>query len=64
MQRKNLHNYFTFTDEARKYAASIDNKLVLIEGEELGRLMIDRNIGVLTDIVYEVKRIDSDYFEE
>jgi restriction system protein len=54
----------TFTDEARKYAASIDNKLVLIEGEELGRLMIDHNIGVLTDIVYEVKRIDSDYFEE
>ena len=33
----------TFTDEARKYAASIDNKLVLIEGEELGRLMIDHN---------------------
>ena len=54
----------TFTDEARKYAASIESKLVLIDGEELGRLMIDHNIGVSTDIVYEVKRIDSDYFEE
>jgi restriction system protein len=54
----------TFTDEAREYAASIESKLVLIDGEELGRLMIDYNIGVSTDIVYEIKRIDSDYFEE
>jgi restriction system protein len=54
----------TFTEEAKKYVASIDSKIVLVDGEQLGRLMIDHNIGVSTDIAYEIKKIDSDYFEE
>ena len=45
-------------------AKNEDSQMAIDKGEELGRLMIDHNIGVLTDIVYEVKRIDSDYFEE
>lgn len=54
----------TFTEEAKKYVASIDSKIVLVDGEQLGRLMIDHNVGVSTDIAYEIKKIDSDYFEE
>jgi restriction system protein len=34
----------------------------LIDGEELGQLMIDYNLGVSTQKIYEIKRIDYDYF--
>lgn len=39
-------------------------KIVLIDGEELARLMIEYNLGVSVENVYEVKRIDSDFFNE
>lgn len=54
----------TFTKGAQDFAASIDTKIVLIDGEMLAQLMIDYNIGVNTFATYELKRIDSDYFTE
>ena len=39
-------------------------KIVLIDGQELARYMIEYNVGVSLKRVYEVKRIDSDYFED
>ena len=39
-------------------------KLVLVDGRELARLMITHNIGVSVRRSYDVKQIDSDYFEE
>ena len=53
-----------FTKEAMEYAARIDTKIILIDGEQLAQLMIDYNIGATPDKTYEIKRIDSDYFEE
>jgi len=53
-----------FSKDAQEYAARIDSKIVLIEGEQLAQLMIDHNIGVTSVANYEVKRIDSDYFAE
>ena len=53
-----------FSQGAREYSASIENKVVLIDGEELAGLMIDYGVGVSTTNLYEVKRIDFDYFEE
>ena len=38
--------------------------MILIDGEELTRLMIEYGVGVSTSAVYEIKKIDSDYFEE
>ncbi|MEO5953160.1 MAG: restriction endonuclease, partial [Chloroflexia bacterium] len=52
----------SFTTEARNFTAGIDNKIVLIDGEQLAQLMIDHNVGVTVDTIYELKRIDSDYF--
>ena len=41
-----------------------DNKMVLIDGDLLAQLMIDHNVGVSTTALYEIKRVDSDYFSE
>lgn len=38
-------------------------KVVLIDGRELARLMIEYNIGVSVENIYQVKRIDGDFFE-
>lgn len=53
-----------FSREAREYAGNIDSKIVLIDGEQLAQLMIDHDVGVSTATVYEIKRIDTDYFLE
>lgn len=53
-----------FTREATDYAAQMDTKIVLIDGEKLSQLMIDYNLGVSVQNTYEIKKIDSDYFEE
>jgi restriction system protein len=52
----------TFTQEARHFATSINNKIILIDGEELAKLMIDFNVGVGVVATYELKQVDSDYF--
>lgn len=52
----------TFSADAERYASMIENKVVLIDGEHLASLMIDHGVGVSTAAVYEVKRVDSDYF--
>lgn len=53
-----------FSRDAIDYAAKIESKIVLIDGEQLAQHMIDHNIGVAPVATYEVKRIDSDYFSE
>ena len=54
----------TFSKEADDYVKTIDPKVVLIDGRKLSELMIDYNLGVSTAENYEIKRIDTDYFEE
>ncbi|MFM6407796.1 MAG: restriction endonuclease, partial [Microcystis sp.] len=46
-----------FTQDALEYAPRNEIKIVLIDGEELGQLMIDYNLGVSTKEIYEIKRI-------
>ncbi|MFM2224343.1 MAG: hypothetical protein RJA07_545 [Bacteroidota bacterium] len=53
-----------FTKEAIAFASQMEMKIVLIDGEQLSQLMIDNNLGVATQQVYELKKIDSDYFGE
>lgn len=54
----------SYSKEAKLYVEKLNKKIVLIDGQELARYMIEYNVGVSTKQVYEVKRIDSDYFEE
>lgn len=53
-----------FSKEAIVYASQMDTKIVLINGETLAQYMIDYNLGVSIQNTYEIKKVDSDYFEE
>jgi restriction system protein len=53
-----------FTNEALDFVKNLDSKIVLIDGEMLTDLMIEYNLGVSTYKIYELKRIDNDYFVE
>jgi len=52
----------SFTSDAVEYAASIENKIVLIDGKALATLMIDHDVGVTPVQSFALKRLDSDYF--
>lgn len=54
----------TFSGPAREYVRGIESKIVLVDGEELARYMMDFNVGVTTESTYEVKRLDNDYFTD
>lgn len=54
----------SFTKEAEAFAANNEFKVILIDGQTLTELMIDYGVGVTRQAVYELKRIDSDYFTE
>lgn len=53
-----------FTKDAIEYASLIETKIILIDGEYLSRLMVAHNVGVSTVGQYEVKKLDSDYFDD
>mgnify|MGYP003594081254 FL=1 len=52
-----------FTPDALNYIPRNETKIVLIDGEKLTRLMIEYNLGVSTHNIYELKKMDIDYFE-
>lgn len=54
----------SFSKEALNYKPGSGVKLVLIDGKTLASYMIEYNVGVSVSKVYEIKRLDSDYFEE
>ena len=53
-----------FTAGAKETAEKASKKIVLIDGKSLADYMIEYNVGVSEKKIYEVKKLDSDYFEE
>ena len=54
-----------FTAGALQFAENLlGAKVVLVDGPALTRLMIKHNVGVSTEHIYEIKRLDSDFFSE
>ena len=54
----------SFSAGAREFADTYSNgTIILIDGKKLAQLMIKYGLGVSTEHVYEIKHIDSDYFE-
>lgn len=54
----------SFSADAVDYVTRIDPRVVLIDGPALAEYMLDHGLGVSTKAVYELRRIDSDYFTE
>lgn len=54
----------TFTQGARESVSKASSKIVLIDGFALAQFMIEYNVGVSIRKAYEVKKLDTDYFEE
>lgn len=54
----------SFSSDAHKYVESIDPKVILIDGARLSSLMIEHSLGVSINARYDIKKIDSDYFDE
>jgi len=54
----------TFSGEASEYVKNIELKVILIDGKQLATYMIDFNVGVDLVASYDVKKLQSDYFDE
>lgn len=54
----------SFPKGVYEFVTQVEYKIVLIDGEQLANLMIENNVGLSTINEYQVKRIDTDYFEE
>ena len=52
----------TFSKEAHEYVQHIEKKIILLDGRRLTDLMIDFDVGVTKEEVFEVKRLDIDFF--
>lgn len=53
-----------FAPQARAYAQRSPKRLVLIDGEELTRLLVQYGIGVRVYRNVEMKKLDTDYFDD
>lgn len=52
-----------FSNEAYQYVRHIEKRIILVDGAELSKLMIDHDIGVTKQASYVLKKINWDYFE-
>ena len=52
-----------FTEEAQEYAEAVPTRVILIDGRKLAELMIEYDVGVNLRQKFEIKSVDTDYFE-
>lgn len=53
----------SFSREARDYVRQIEKRIVLVDGVKLVELMWETGLGVSTEQSFEVKSIDTDFFD-
>lgn len=53
-----------FAVNAREYIKNIDAKIILINGQQLAELMWEYNVGLSNAALYDVKKLDMEYFGE
>lgn len=54
----------SFSQAAQDVVTQIAKRIILIDGVQLAKLMVERGVGVRTTRTYELKSIDENYFEE
>lgn len=53
-----------FSAGARQFADGVSMRLVLLDGEELTRLMVRYNVGVSVRETFDLKQVDEEFFED
>jgi restriction system protein len=53
----------TFSPSARQTAEQLSKRIVLIDGDQLTRLMIRHGVGCRTEETLYIKRVDEEFFE-
>jgi restriction system protein len=53
----------TFSTQARETAEQLSNGIVLIDGDQLTRLMIRHGVGCRIEETLHIKKIDEEFFE-
>ena len=53
-----------FSKGAKEYVKKIDSNIILLDGNDFTEYMIDSNTGVSPISMYEIKKINFDYFNE
>jgi restriction system protein len=53
----------TFSPSARETAQFLSKRIVLIDGDQLTKLMIQHNVGCRVEETFHIKKIDEDFFE-
>jgi restriction system protein len=53
----------TFTADAKSFVQSIGKRIVLVDGTLLADLMIDNEVGVVTESTHRLVRVDQGFFE-
>ncbi len=54
----------TFSPQARDFVKHLSQRVILIDGQTLGDLMIEHGVGVRVSRAIEFKRVDEDFFVE
>ena len=57
-------NYTKDARESAKQISQSNQTILLIDGQELASLMFDRDVGVITEQTYAIKKLDENYFAE
>lgn len=53
----------TFTSSARQTAEQLSKRIVLMDGDQLTRLMIFHGVGCVVEEIFYVKKLDEEFFE-
>jgi restriction system protein len=53
----------SFSSSAKETAEFLSKRIVLIDGEQLGKLMIRHNVGCRIEDTLHIKKIDEDFFD-
>lgn len=54
----------SFSSDARKYVERLSPRVILIDGKELGNLMVQYGVGVTTTRVLKVSEVDENFFDD
>lgn len=53
----------TFSPSAKETAELLSKRIVLIDGDQLAKLMIRHNVGCRVEETLHIKKVDEEFFE-